>query len=64
MADMVILSANPLDDIRNTAAISQVMKNGRLYNGDTLDEEWPRQQQLEGMYWSDSYDAPTKAGIR
>ena len=64
MADMVILSANPLDDIRNTAAISQVMKNGRLYNGDTLDEEWPRQQKLEGLYWSGSYEAPAKAGIR
>jgi Tol biopolymer transport system component len=64
MADMVILSANPLDDIRNTTAISQVMKNGRLYNGDTLDEEWPRQQKLEGLYWAGSYEASARAGIR
>jgi len=64
MADMIILSANPLEDIRNTSAISKVMKNGRLYNGDTLDEEWPRRRKLEGLYWSGSYDAPTRAGIR
>ena len=40
------------------------MKNGRLYNGDTLDEEWPRRQKLEGLYWSGSYKAPARAGIR
>lgn len=27
------------------------MKNGRLYEGDTLDEVWPRQRPLEGIYW-------------
>jgi Tol biopolymer transport system component len=35
-ADLVILDANPLADIRNTLAIRQVMKNGRLYQSDTL----------------------------
>ena len=32
-ADLVVLDANPLDDIRNTNTISMVMKNGRLYDG-------------------------------
>ena len=41
IADLIILRANPLDDIRNTAEIEAVMKNGRLYDGDTLDELWP-----------------------
>jgi len=44
LADLVILNANPLDDIRNTNAIQWVMKNGRLYEGDTLNEIWPRQK--------------------
>ena len=30
LADLVILDANPLDDIRRTTAIDRVMKNGRL----------------------------------
>ena len=36
LADLVILDGNPLEDIRNTNTITHVMKNGRLYEGDTL----------------------------
>ena len=64
LADLVILDANPLEDLRNTAAIAHVMKNGRLYDGETLDEQWPRQRPLGPMYWSDSYEAAAAAGIR
>ena len=32
LADLVVLEANPLDDIRNTNRIRYVMKNGRLYD--------------------------------
>ena len=52
LADLIILDANPLEDIRNTNTISMVMKNGRLYDGDTLDEVWPRQRKLEGLWWA------------
>jgi len=31
-ADLVILGADPLADIKNTRAVLQVMSNGRLYN--------------------------------
>jgi hypothetical protein len=27
------------------------MKNGRLYDGNTLDEVWPRQQKLQPAEW-------------
>ncbi|MGH7505458.1 MAG: amidohydrolase family protein, partial [Longimicrobiales bacterium] len=47
LADLVVLEENPLEDIRNTNTIRFVMKNGRLYEGDTLNEVWPRQRQLE-----------------
>ncbi len=43
LADLVVLEENPLDNIRNSNTIRYVMKNGRLYDGDTLDEVWPRQ---------------------
>ncbi|MEZ4425784.1 MAG: hypothetical protein R3E98_20485 [Gemmatimonadota bacterium] len=46
-----MLDANPLDDIRNSNTIRYVMKNGRLYEGDTLDEVWPRQRPLGQPSW-------------
>lgn len=45
-ADLVILDRDPLVDITNTLSIREVMKNGRLYDGNTLDEVWPRQRPL------------------
>jgi imidazolonepropionase-like amidohydrolase len=36
-ADLVLLDANPLLDIRNTKKISAVVRNGRLLNRETLD---------------------------
>jgi imidazolonepropionase-like amidohydrolase len=37
-ADLIILNANPLDDIRNTRTIEAVIKDGRLLDRDTLIE--------------------------
>jgi len=51
LADLQVLSANPLDDLRNTTAITHVMKNGRLYEADTLTEIWPRHRELRGLWW-------------
>ncbi len=39
LADLVVLDANPLDDIHNTDDISHVMLNGRLYDAATMNEE-------------------------
>ncbi len=63
LADLVILDADPLTDIRNTNTIHQVMMNGRLYDGDTLDEVWPRQRAAPDEPWRNT--APNvRAGIR
>jgi hypothetical protein len=51
LADLQVLDENPLDDLRNTTSISYVMKNGRLYETDTLTEVWPRQRPLPEMWW-------------
>jgi imidazolonepropionase-like amidohydrolase/Tol biopolymer transport system component len=40
LADLVVLDANPLDDIRNSEQVSMVMKNGILYDAD-LNQVWP-----------------------
>jgi dipeptidyl aminopeptidase/acylaminoacyl peptidase len=46
LADLVILNRDPLADIRNTQAIHAVMRGGRLYDGETLDELWPTARTL------------------
>ena len=51
LADLVVLDANPLEDIHNSEKIRYVMKNGRLYEGDTLNEIWPRARPLPAMWW-------------
>jgi imidazolonepropionase-like amidohydrolase len=38
LADLVLLDANPLDDIRNTQKIRAVVANGRLYRRADLDQ--------------------------
>ncbi|MBX2822158.1 MAG: amidohydrolase family protein [Rhodothermaceae bacterium] len=44
LADLVILTGNPLENLRNTNTIRYVMKNGRLYDGDSLNEIWPEER--------------------
>jgi hypothetical protein len=50
-ADLLVLDRNPLENIRNSNSIRYVMKNGRMYEGETLDEVWPRQKKAEQFYW-------------
>ncbi len=37
LADMVLIDGNPLEDLRATTAIAEVMQGGIRYDGDTLD---------------------------
>ena len=64
LADLVVLEGNPLDDIRETARIRYVMKNGRLYDGDTLDERWPRERPRAKSAWVEEPPENLPAGIR
>ncbi len=41
-ADLLVFGRSPLADIRNTAALEYVIKNGRQYEAATLREIWPR----------------------
>ena len=51
LADLIILKENPLNNIRHTNTIEYVMKNGRLYEGNTLDEVYPRQKKAPVFDW-------------
>ena len=51
LADLQVLDRNPLTDIQNTNSVRYVMKNGRLYDGNTLNEVWPRVKALPPQWW-------------
>ena len=51
LADLVIIDADPLDDIRNTDRISHVMLNGRLYRAGDLSEEVTGTAALNPFHW-------------
>jgi hypothetical protein len=51
LADLVVLDKDPLENIRNTTSIRYVMKNGKLYDGATLDEVWPEKRKLPLPWW-------------
>ncbi len=56
LADLVILDADPLENLRHTNTINLVMKNGRLYDGNTIDEVYPRQVKAPSFF--DRGDVP------
>jgi Tol biopolymer transport system component len=51
LADLVVLEKNPLDDIHNTSTIHYVMKNGEMFEGDTLNEVYPAEKPLAPLWW-------------
>ena len=53
LADLQVLDANPLENIRNSTSLRYVMKNGRLYEAQTLKEIWPREREIERPWWWD-----------
>ena len=53
-----MLDRNPLENIKNTNTIRYVMKNGEIYEGDTLNTVWPVQKTLPKPFWWDT--APPK----
>ncbi|MFV1885023.1 MAG: amidohydrolase family protein [Balneola sp.] len=61
LADLVIMDRNPLDDLRNTNSISHVMKNGRLYEANTLDQVYPEKVTAGTFIWENP--GPDKMSI-
>lgn len=62
LADMLILDANPLDDIRNTEKIRYVIINGRVYDTETMNETISREKARNLFWWqmsrSESFSIP------
>ena len=51
LADLVILKANPLDDIRNARDVEMVMQNGILYSGEDASRVYPEPRPAQRMYY-------------
>lgn len=59
LADLIIMDQNPLINIRNTNTIRYVIKNGRMYDGNTLDEIYPTPRKLDITPWTKPVPAVT-----
>jgi imidazolonepropionase-like amidohydrolase len=53
LADMVIMTKNPLDNIRNTRSIEYVIKNGIVYSGNDAEQEFPEKEQVRRLYFKE-----------
>ena len=51
LADLIILDANPLDDIRNSEKIKYVIINGRVYDAETMNETISREKPRNMFWW-------------
>ena len=51
MADLVVIDGDPSAAVSELEKVSMVMKNGALYDADTLDEVWPEARPLPDQWW-------------
>jgi imidazolonepropionase-like amidohydrolase len=51
LADLLVLDEDPIADIHNTATLRWVIKNGEVYDAETMNQEWPRQMALPPFFW-------------
>jgi len=51
LADLIVLSADPLQALENTEQVEAVMKGGVLYDPDTLATTWPEQGEPVNAWW-------------
>ena len=54
LADLVVLDANPLENIRNSEKVNSVMLGGRLYDAATLNEKATGNYRRPAYWWQTS----------
>ena len=64
LADLLVMDADPLVNIRNTNTLRYVMKGGRLYEANTLNEVWPTVRALRAQPWQNLDPVNPAAGIK
>ncbi|MFY8005476.1 MAG: amidohydrolase family protein, partial [Chitinophagaceae bacterium] len=63
LADLVILDKNPLENIRHTNTIHWVIKDGRIFEGNTCNEIYPSTKKLVKDEWEFKKPVPN-TGIK
>ena len=58
LADMVVLTRNPLEDLRATKDIAWVVKNGEIFDANTLNQTWPKRKTLPTPWWQSQGTKP------
>ena len=56
LADLVVLNCNPLENIRCTADIEYVVKNGFVWHADSMTQMWPEYKPLPKPWWHSDED--------
>jgi Tol biopolymer transport system component len=51
LADLLVLDRDPLADIHDSTSLRMVMKGGRLFSADTLEQVWPARVALGPLWW-------------
>ena len=51
LADIAVFADNPLDDLQHSESIRYVVKNGELFDADTMDQLWPEQVPRPPFLW-------------
>jgi Tol biopolymer transport system component/imidazolonepropionase-like amidohydrolase len=51
LADFLVLDADPLADIHNTTALRWVIKNGEVFDANSMAKEWPERKALPPFFW-------------
>lgn len=62
LADVIVLDANPLDNIRNSETVRQVMLGGRLYDAASLNQVAPQAAARPAYWWQGQGGAPGESG--
>ena len=56
LADFLILNCDPLEDIRCSADIEYVVKNGFVWHADSMTQMWPEYKPLLKPWWHSDED--------
>jgi adenine deaminase len=56
VADLLVLDANPLEDIKNSTKIRYVIKDGFVYDGASMTQLWPKRVELAPWPWQSDAD--------
>ena len=63
LADLVVLDKNPLENIRYTNTVKLVVKNGFVYEAETLDKIYPSKEKQD-YPWTQAAPTDRLPGIK